>query len=86
MPSPNVAEDHQTKNAQALVKHHAALMLSDAQAKTDLIPMVLSLLGNADECTTLSENIGRLGKSNADEVIAKEVLALAKHRKGGSWS
>jgi hypothetical protein len=44
--------------------------------------MVLSLLGNADECTTLSENIGRLGKSNADEVIAKEVLALATHRKG----
>jgi UDP-N-acetylglucosamine--N-acetylmuramyl-(pentapeptide) pyrophosphoryl-undecaprenol N-acetylglucosamine transferase len=81
VPSPNVAEDHQTKNAQALVKHHAALMLSDAQATLDLIPMVLSLLGNADECTTLSENIGRLGKSNADEVIAKEVLVLAMHRK-----
>jgi UDP-N-acetylglucosamine--N-acetylmuramyl-(pentapeptide) pyrophosphoryl-undecaprenol N-acetylglucosamine transferase len=81
VPSPNVAEDHQTKNAQALVKHHAALMLSDAQAKTELIPMVLSLLSNANECTTLSENIGRLGKSNADEVIAKEVLVLATHRK-----
>jgi UDP-N-acetylglucosamine--N-acetylmuramyl-(pentapeptide) pyrophosphoryl-undecaprenol N-acetylglucosamine transferase len=81
VPSPNVAEDHQTKNAQALVKHHAALMLSDAQATLDLIPMVLSLLSNANECTTLSENIGRLGKSNADEVIAKEVLVLATHRK-----
>jgi UDP-N-acetylglucosamine--N-acetylmuramyl-(pentapeptide) pyrophosphoryl-undecaprenol N-acetylglucosamine transferase len=81
VPSPNVAEDHQTKNAQALVKHHAAIMLSDAQASTDLIPMVLSLLSNADECGVLSENIGRLGKSNADEVIAKEVLLLATHRK-----
>ena len=81
VPSPNVAEDHQTKNAQALVKHEAAFLVSDAQAKTDLIPMVLSLLSNADACASLSENIGRLGKSNADEVIAKEVLALAAHRK-----
>ena len=82
VPSPNVAEDHQTKNAQALVKHEAAFLVSDAQAKTDLIPMVLSLLSNADACASLSENIGRLGKGNADEVIAKEVLALAAHRKG----
>ena len=81
VPSPNVAEDHQTKNAQALVKHEAAFLVSDAQAKTDLIPLVLSLLTNTDACAALSENIGRLGKSNADEVIAKEVLALAAHRK-----
>lgn len=81
VPSPNVAEDHQTKNAQALVKHKAALLVSDVQAKTDLIPTVLTLLNNAEECRTLSEHIGRLGKSHADEVIAKEVLALAGHRK-----
>jgi UDP-N-acetylglucosamine--N-acetylmuramyl-(pentapeptide) pyrophosphoryl-undecaprenol N-acetylglucosamine transferase len=81
VPSPNVAEDHQTKNAQALVKHEAALLVSDAQAATELIPTVLSLVNDSHQCTLLSENIGRLGKRNADEVIAKEVLVLAVHRK-----
>jgi UDP-N-acetylglucosamine--N-acetylmuramyl-(pentapeptide) pyrophosphoryl-undecaprenol N-acetylglucosamine transferase len=69
VPSPNVAEDHQTKNARALVEKEAALMVKDEAAKETLIPMAIHLLNNAEQCKTLAQNIEKLGKAKATEDI-----------------
>ncbi len=76
VPSPNVAEDHQTKNAQALVKKGAALMIADDIAQDNLLEMVLGLLSDEEQCAALSREIKKLALPDADEVIAKEVLKL----------
>jgi len=78
VPSPNVAEDHQTKNAQALVSKSAALMVADMEAPRVLIDTVLALLNDQRESETLRANLKELAILDADEVIAKEVLALAE--------
>lgn len=78
VPSPNVAEDHQTKNAQALVDKDAALLLPDARASADMVPMALELLQDASRCAALSHNVGLLGQRDAAMHIAAEVLALIK--------
>lgn len=77
VPSPNVAEDHQTKNANALVENEAAIMVSDGTAGIELIDMALLLIDNKERCKTLSENIGKMALPDADEVIAREVLRIA---------
>jgi UDP-N-acetylglucosamine--N-acetylmuramyl-(pentapeptide) pyrophosphoryl-undecaprenol N-acetylglucosamine transferase len=76
VPSPNVAEDHQTKNAMALVEDKAALMIKDINAKEDLIPAVLDLLQNLDQQKTLSDNIGKLAKPEAAKDIALEIKRI----------
>ncbi|WP_343531543.1 undecaprenyldiphospho-muramoylpentapeptide beta-N-acetylglucosaminyltransferase [Pedobacter sp.] len=76
VPSPNVAEDHQTKNALALVKENAAILITDASAEDTLVEQALSLLNDKEKSAQLSENIGKMAFANADEVIAKEVLKL----------
>jgi len=76
VPSPNVAEDHQTKNAMALVQTDAALFVADRDAETMLIPQALQLLQDNARQQTLSENISKLALPNADEVIAQHVLGL----------
>jgi UDP-N-acetylglucosamine--N-acetylmuramyl-(pentapeptide) pyrophosphoryl-undecaprenol N-acetylglucosamine transferase len=76
VPSPNVAEDHQTKNAVALVNQNAALLVTDAQASEMLVSSVFSLLNDSDKQDTLSENIHKLAFANADMQIAQEVLKL----------
>ena len=76
VPSPNVAEDHQTKNAMALVQKNAAKMVKDTEAREKLMDETLALLANEEECQLLSKNISELALLNADEVIAKEVLKL----------
>ncbi|RYG00042.1 MAG: UDP-N-acetylglucosamine--N-acetylmuramyl-(pentapeptide) pyrophosphoryl-undecaprenol N-acetylglucosamine transferase, partial [Chitinophagaceae bacterium] len=78
VPSPNVAEDHQTKNALALVKENAALLITDSAAEGILIEQALGLLVDKEKSAQLSENIGKMAFANADEVIAKEVLKLIK--------
>ncbi len=78
VPSPNVAEDHQTKNAMALVSKHAALLIRDAIAPTELVSVALSLMDNQEKCAVLSENIKSLAKPDAALVIAKEVLKMCK--------
>lgn len=78
VPSPNVAEDHQTKNAMALVENNAALMVSDSMAEAELVDIALLLLDNKAKCKELSENIGKMELPDADLIIAKEVLKLAK--------
>jgi UDP-N-acetylglucosamine--N-acetylmuramyl-(pentapeptide) pyrophosphoryl-undecaprenol N-acetylglucosamine transferase len=76
VPSPNVAEDHQTKNALALLHDNAAIFIADRDASAKLIDKALELLKEKDKQKTLSHNIGKLALPNADEVIAKEVMKL----------
>lgn len=81
VPSPNVAEDHQTKNAMALVKQNAALLIADRSAEDTLIPEALSLLNDKERSKMFSENIGKMALPDSDNIIAEEVMILA--RKGG---
>ncbi len=76
VPSPNVAEDHQTKNAMALVQENAAIMISDRQAKDMLVGESIKLLHDDKRCLELSENIGRLGKPSAAQDIVNEIEKL----------
>ena len=83
VPSPNVAEDHQTHNAMALVNRGAALLVKDPDAEATLIPAALELLGDTAKRSSLSENLKKMAIRDADEVIAREVLKLVK-KHGGS--
>ena len=78
VPSPNVSEDHQTKNALALVNKDAALYVKDADATTQLIPLALSTVKDTNRLCSLRTNILTLAYHNSAEVIADEVIALAK--------
>ncbi|TCD00815.1 undecaprenyldiphospho-muramoylpentapeptide beta-N-acetylglucosaminyltransferase [Pedobacter psychroterrae] len=80
VPSPNVAEDHQTKNALALVKNNAALLIADRSAEDTLVFEALSLLQDKQRSKTLADNIGKMALSDADDIIAQQVLDLAKER------
>lgn len=77
VPSPNVAEDHQTKNAIALVSGDAAILISDNNAQGQLIDEALSLIRDNGKQKQLSNNIGKLALPDADDVIANEVMKLA---------
>jgi UDP-N-acetylglucosamine--N-acetylmuramyl-(pentapeptide) pyrophosphoryl-undecaprenol N-acetylglucosamine transferase len=70
VPSPNVAEDHQTKNAQALVNKNAAIMVRDDEASEKLFPTVLALLKDKARIRELEKNIVALAKPNAAYEIA----------------
>ena len=78
VPSPNVSEDHQTKNAMALVNQKAAILVKDVDAKTALIPALLNLLNNTTLQQELKTNIKQLAKPNAAEIIADEVVKLIR--------
>jgi len=82
VPSPNVAEDHQTKNAMALVKNNAALLINDRSAEDTLVKEALSLLDDKDRCEEYGINIGKMALPEADELIAKEVFKLAGKEAG----
>ncbi len=73
VPSPNVAEDHQTKNAMSLVKEGAAVMVRDAEAKEKLVEEAIRLMFDTHHCETLSNNIVKLGKPNATKDIVDEI-------------
>ena len=76
VPSPNVAEDHQTKNAMSLVEAEAAVLVRDADARENLVSEALKLLFDAHRCEILSNNIGKLAKPNATEEIVDEIEKL----------
>ena len=78
VPSPNVAEDHQTKNALALVRKNAALYVKDNEARLTLMPLAINTVADAEQLQSLSRNILKLGRPNAASDIADEVLKLAK--------
>jgi len=73
VPSPNVAEDHQTKNAQALVNKDAAVMVSDTLAPRVLFDVALSLVQNDDQLKSLSRHIARLAQHDSAKRIADEI-------------
>jgi UDP-N-acetylglucosamine--N-acetylmuramyl-(pentapeptide) pyrophosphoryl-undecaprenol N-acetylglucosamine transferase len=76
VPSPNVSEDHQTKNAMALVNKEAAVLVKDAEAPEVLLNKALKLLANDEKCRMLSVNIKHFARPNADTDIAQKVLEL----------
>ena len=78
VPSPNVAEDHQTKNALALSTRDAAIYVKDAEAPDTLLKLAIDTVKDADKLKSLSENVLKLALPNSAEIIAKEVIKLAK--------
>jgi len=80
VPSPNVAEDHQTRNAEALVERKAAKMVADSKAGELLVDEMLGLIENAEEQKILSDHIKKLGIADASERIASEVFKIIKQQ------
>lgn len=78
VPSPNVAEDHQTKNALALVNKDAALYVKDAEAQEKLLDTALETVADDELLKQLSVNIAKLALPNSARIIAEEVLKLIK--------
>lgn len=78
VPSPNVAEDHQTKNAMALVKNDAAMLITDTESRTKLVEETIKLLNDEFRLNVYKSNISRMALKNADEIIAKEIISLSK--------
>ena len=76
VPSPNVAEDHQTHNAMALVNKHAAMIVKDSEAMEKMIPTALELLKDPEEISLLEKNAGKLALPDAARKIADEVYKL----------
>ncbi|MGM9747655.1 MAG: UDP-N-acetylglucosamine--N-acetylmuramyl-(pentapeptide) pyrophosphoryl-undecaprenol N-acetylglucosamine transferase, partial [Candidatus Cryptobacteroides sp.] len=76
VPSPNVAEDHQTHNAMALVRKDAALIVKDADAPEKLLETAVRLLHDPERISLLEKNIAPLAKTDAADSIAKEIYAL----------
>mgnify|MGYP003293634054 CR=1 FL=1 len=77
VPSPNVSEDHQTKNAMALVDKGAGIYVADAKAKEELVKRAIEVVCDDAKIASLEENILSFGRPNAAEDIAEEVLMLA---------
>ena len=81
VPSPNVAEDHQTKNAQALAERNAAVLLPDRVAQEGILQVPLDILGDEKRAKELGQQILELAKPNAAETIAAAVLELANQKR-----
>lgn len=78
IPSPNVAEDHQTKNALALVNHHAAILIKDNEANQKLAAVVLELMADEGKRFRLKEKLVGLSYRDAADVIANVALSIVK--------
>ena len=78
VPSPNVAEDHQTHNAMALVRKDAAVLVKDADAAEQLIPTALELIQDDARLKTLHTNVLTLAQRDSAKRIAEEVMKLAR--------
>ena len=76
VPSPNVAEDHQTKNALALVNRDAAMMVSDADASSQLVDMMLATVVDGERVATLGNNVSKMALHDAAEHIVDEVVKI----------
>ncbi|MBR6539087.1 MAG: undecaprenyldiphospho-muramoylpentapeptide beta-N-acetylglucosaminyltransferase [Bacteroides sp.] len=81
VPSPNVAEDHQTQNALALVRRDAALYVKDVEAKEQLVQLAIDTVKDDDKLLALNKNILEMALPDSAEIIAKEVLRLADEEK-----
>ncbi|MEN8227060.1 MAG: undecaprenyldiphospho-muramoylpentapeptide beta-N-acetylglucosaminyltransferase [Bacteroidota bacterium] len=80
VPSPNVAEDHQTRNAEALVSRNAAIMVPDNLAREALVEKMLKLMESSEQQDELSMNIKQLGIADASQRIAAEVLKIVDQK------
>ena len=78
VPSPNVAEDHQTKNASAIVNAKAAVMIADKDAESQLADTIINLIHDAEQLGLLSENIGYLALHRSAECIVDEIVRIIK--------
>ncbi|MDG1476686.1 MAG: undecaprenyldiphospho-muramoylpentapeptide beta-N-acetylglucosaminyltransferase [Vicingaceae bacterium] len=78
IPLPSAAEDHQTKNAMALVNHKAALLVKDAEAKETLIPTLIELVKNEEEQKKIAANVAKMAFTDSANIIAAEVIKLIK--------
>ena len=78
IPFPFAAEDHQTKNALALVNKDAAVMVTDAESSEKLIPTTLSLINDDDKLKSLSTNILQLAERDSATRIVDEIFKLVK--------
>ena len=76
VPSPNVAEDHQTHNAMALVSKDAGVLVRDAEAESKLMPTAIELLGDPERIATLERNVAPLARPDAAQTIIDEVYKL----------
>ena len=80
VPSPNVAEDHQTHNAMALVNKQAALLVRDADAPEQLIPLALETVVNTERLQELGKNAAAMALRDSARIIAEEVIKLAEQK------
>lgn len=80
VPSPNVAEDHQTKNAMALVEKGAALMVKDAEAREKAVELALETVADDKKLESLAKNVLTLALPDSADIIADEVIKLAEKR------
>ena len=78
VPSPNVAEDHQTKNALALSTRNAAIYVKDAEAPATLLELAIKTVNDEAKLKSLSENVLKLALPDSADIIAKEVIKLAQ--------
>jgi UDP-N-acetylglucosamine--N-acetylmuramyl-(pentapeptide) pyrophosphoryl-undecaprenol N-acetylglucosamine transferase len=78
VPSPNVAEDHQTKNALALSERNAAILVPDDQASKRIVKEAITLISDNEKRKTLSENIVKMADRDADKKIAEEIMKLMR--------
>ena len=76
VPSPNVAEDHQTHNALALVRKEAAMLVKDAEAVDELLPTAIDLANTPERIATLERNAEAMALRNAAQVICDEIYKL----------
>ena len=81
IPSPNVTEDNQTKNAMALAKHDAAILIKDAEAREKLSKEIIYLMNDTLMQKKIIENISKFTFPGAAETIAKEIINLVKDKK-----
>ena len=78
VPLPSAAEDHQTKNAMALVNNNAAKLVKDSEAKETLVDTLIALVKNEQEQEQMSKNVAKLAFTASASIIADEVLKLAQ--------
>ena len=81
VPSPNVAEDHQTKNAMALIKINAAMMVEDKNAHTDLVRAAIDLLNDEFRMNVYKENVAKMAVKNSANLIANEIIKLVNNKR-----
>ena len=81
VPSPNVAEDHQTQNALALVRKEAAIYVKDNEAQTRLMDVALQAITDSEKLESLSKHIATLALPDSANIIAQEVLKLIEKEK-----